>query len=235
MTITIPSYKRAGKVTTLAFLDGAFKKEEIVIGTQSIEDYNEYQAAYGDIATIIYKEGHSCGENRNNLLEWCQEHGIKETLQLDDDIRYVRTIHKAKIKGSAFRELMEACFDVCRKNDIVMFGGYATDNPMMMSMTAKPNIIIGMCCGILDTSIRNDTKFLIKLDYELSLRLIQQGRNVVRFNSFSVTAAHKSAGGCSEGWKRKDFEVEAKWLVEAYPELVALNPRKKGEIKFIGR
>ena len=233
MTITIPSYKRAGKITTLAFLDGAFKKEEIVIGTQSVEDYNEYQAAYGDIATIIYKEGHSCGENRNNLLEWCQEHGIKETLQLDDDIRFVQTMHKTKIKGAAFRELMEACFDVCRKNDIVMFGGYCCENPLMMSLTAKPNIIVGMLCGILDTSIRNDTKFLIKLDYELSLRLMSRGRKVIRFNSFAVAAAHRSSGGCSDGWARKDYQAEADWLVEAYPEFVKHNPRRKGEILFI--
>ena len=234
MTITIPSYKRAGKVTTLDFLGDAFSKEEIIIGTQSEEDYLAYSEKYGSRATVVYKEGHCCGDNRNNLLAYCQENGIKETLQLDDDIRYVITMYKQKLVGNDFRELMERCFEICRVNNIVMFGGYCCENPFMMSKTAKRNIIVGMLCGILDTSIRNDTKFQIKLDYELSLRMMQQGRKVVRFNSFAVAAAHRSSGGCSAGWARPDYDVEAEWLIEAYPNLVKHHPTRKGEIKFIG-
>lgn len=234
MTITIPSYKRAGKVTTLDFLGDAFTKDEIIIGTQSQEDYEAYTSAYGERATVIFKEGHCCGDNRNNLLEWCQQHGITETLQLDDDIRHVVTMYKQKLRGAEFRQLMERCFDICHKNDIVMFGGYCCENPLMMSKTAKRNIIVGMLCGILDTTVRFDKKFQIKHDYELSLRLMQQGRRVVRFNSFAVAAAHRSAGGCSDGWNRPDYQAEADWLVEAYPTLVAHHSTRKGEIKFIG-
>lgn len=234
MIITIPSYKRAGKVTTLDFLGDAFSKEEIIIGTQSKEDYDAYKTAYGDKATVIYKEGFCCSDNRNNLLEYCQEQGITETLQLDDDIRHVITMYRQKLMGKEFRTLMEQCFDICHKNDIVMFGGYCCENPFMMSRTAKRNIIVGMLCAILDTSVRFDKKFKIKHDYELSLRMMQQGRRVVRFNSFAAAASHKSAGGCSEWWNSKDYQVEADWLVEAYPNLVAHHSTKKGEIKFKG-
>lgn len=234
MTITIPSYKRPGKVTTIDFLGDAFSKDEIIIGTQTKEDYDAYSEQYGEHATIIFKEGYCCGDNRNNLLEWCQDHGIKETLQLDDDIRHVVTMYKQKLVGKDFRDLMERCFSICREKDIVMFGGYCCENPFMMSKTAKRNIIVGMLCGILDTSMRYDTKFQIKHDYELSLRLMQQGKRVVRFNSFAVAAAHRSSGGCAAGWARKDYRVEADWLVEAYPNLVKLHPTRKGEIKFIG-
>ena len=103
-----------------------------------------------------------------------------------------------------------------------------------MSLTAKRNIIVGMLTGILDTSIRYDNIFKIKHDYELSLRLMKQGRKVIRFNSFAAVAAHQTSGGCEEWWKRGDYAVEADWLVQAYPELVTYHPTRKGEIKFIG-
>lgn len=235
MTITIPSYKRAGKVTTLDFLGDVFSKSEIIIGTQNKEDYKAYSDLYGDKATIIYKEGNSVGENRNNLLEYCQEHGITECLQLDDDMRCVVTKDKKKLKGKEFRNLMEKCFSLCRENGVTMFGGYCCENPFMMSNTAKPNLIVGMLCGILDTSIRYDANFRIKEDYELSLRLMSRGKRVIRFNSFGASAAHKTAGGCSADWKSEDFQKWAQLLVDAYPDLVKLNPSKIGEIKFIGK
>lgn len=235
MTITIPSYKRAGKVTTLDFLGDAFTKEEIIIGTQTQEDYEAYQSAYGERATVIFKDGNCVGDNRNSLLEYCQEHGIKECLQLDDDVRCIVTKANQKLKGKEFRDLMERCFSMCRENEVTMFGGYCCENPFMMSRTAKPNIIVGMLCGILDTSIRYDSTFRIKEDYELSLRLLSRGKRVIRFNSFGASAAHKTAGGCSDDWLSKGYEQWAQLLVEAYPDLVKLNPSKKGEIKFIGK
>ena len=235
MIVCIPSYKRAGKITTLQFLDDAFRKEEIIIGTQTTEDYEEYQALYGSCATVIYKEAHSVSENRNNLLEYCHTHGITECLQLDDDISCIMTMHKGKLKGESFKELMQSCFDVCRKNNIVMFGGYCCSNPFMMKATAKPNIIVGMLCGILDTSLRYDTTFRIKEDYELSLRLMSQGKNVIRFNSFGAEAKHKTSGGCSEDWNAPDYQKWADILVDAYPTLVKHNNKRKGEILFIGK
>lgn len=234
MIITIPSYQRANKVTTIDFLGDAFKKEEIIIGTQTEEDFKLYSEKYGERAIVIYKQGNSVGENRNNLLEYCQEHGIKECLQLDDDLRCIVTLDKRRLRGKEFRDLLERCFDMCRESRVTMFGGYCCENPLMMSRTAKPNVIVGMLCGILDTSIRYDVSFRIKEDYELSLRLMRQGKRVIRFNSFGASAAHKTAGGCSEDWQSADYDKWAQLLIDAYPEYVKGHPTKKGEIKFIG-
>lgn len=234
MTITIPSYQRAGKVTTLDFLGDAFSKNEIIIGTQTKEDYEKYREMYDERAIIIFKDGNCVGDNRNSLLEYCQNNGITECLQLDDDIRHIVTKTKQRLKGKEFRNLMESCFSLCRSNGITMFGGYCCENPFMMSQTAKPNVIVGMLCGILDTSLRYDAKFRIKEDYELSLRLMSKGKGVIRFNSFGASAAHKTAGGCSADWESKEYCIWAKLLVDAYPDFVKLHPSKKGEIKFIG-
>lgn len=235
MIICIPSYKRAGKVLTLDFLGHAFTKDEIIIGTQTEEDYNQYCKEYSERATIIYKKGHSVGDNRNSLLEYCQEHGYNEALLLDDDIRYIITMQKQKLVGNEFRKLMEQCYDMCRKNNVVLFGGYCCENPFMMSRTIKPNIIVGMLFGLLDTSVRFDSSFFVKEDYELSLRLMSKGKGVVRFNMFAASARHKTSGGCEEAWKRDGHQELAELLVQAYPDLIKLHPTRKGEIKFIGK
>lgn len=235
MIVAIPSYKRAGNVKTFGLLGGAFAKEEILLATQTTEDYEAYKSLYGEKATIICREAHSCGESRNNLLDYCESIGVKEVLFLDDDIRHIRTMFDTKIVGAEFRELMERCFDVARKNNITLFGSYATDNRLSMKKTVTRNIIDGMLCGLLDTSIRYDITFTTKSDYELSLRLMSQGKKVARFNSFAPAQVPRTKGGCEELRKQKEYYNVAGLLVDAYPELVKLHPKRKGEIKFIGK
>lgn len=233
MTICIPSYQRAGDFKTFNLLGNAFSKDEIIIGTQTEEDFLSYKKLFGEKATVIYGEAHSCGENRNNLLEWCQRRGDREVLFLDDDLRHIRTIRDDRLGGAEFRELMEKCFDICRKNGIVMFGSYATDNRLMMSKTATPNIIDGMLCGLLDTSLRFDATFTTKSDYELSLRLMSKGRKVIRFNSFAPASVPRTKGGCYEIRQRKqEYYHVAELLLQAYPQYIKPHPCRKGEIKF---
>ena len=232
MIVCIPSYKRAGRVTTVDFLGDAFSKDEIIIGTQTKEDYEAYLSIYGDRATVIYKDGDCCSDNRNSLLEWCQQHGHTSCFQLDDDVRYIRAYNRQKMKGSEARELMQQCENLSKQNDITLLGAYCCDNPLMMSRTCCKNILVGMFLYINDTSVRFDKKFLIKHDFELSLRLMREGRKVIRLNSFAPVAAHESKGGCEDAWKRKDYIVEAEWLAEAFPEYCELSKKNKGEIKF---
>ena len=234
MIVAIPSYKRAGNVKTFGLLADAFKKEEVILATQTKEDYEAYMALYSDKSTIIYQEANSCGESRNNLLDYCESKGIKELLFLDDDIRYIRTMYDTHIVGKDFRKLMEQCFDIARKNNITLFGSYATDNKLSMKKTITRNIIDGMLCGLLDTSIRYDITFTTKSDYELSLRLISHGKKVARFNSFAPAQVPRTKGGCEELRQRSEYYEFAGLLVDAYPELVKLHPNRKGEVKFIG-
>lgn len=236
MIVCIPSYKRAGKVKTFELLGGAFTKDEVIIATQTESDYEEYTKLYGEQATIILAEAHSCGEARNNLLDYCEGKGIKEVLFLDDDLKKIRTVDDRFLVGVEFRDLMDKCFQFAHKNSITLFGSYATDNPMMMSRKAVPNIIDGMLCGLLDTSIRYDKSFTTKSDYELSLRLMSHGKRVIRFNSFAPVNSPRSSGGCEEIRQRKEeYLFVAQCLVDAYPNLIAMHPNKKGEIKYIGK
>ena len=127
---------------------------------------------------------------------------------------------------------MEKCFDIARRNDIVLFGNYITTNNMMMKKTATENILCGVLLGIMDTSLRFDESFEIKDDFELSLRLIKQGKKVVRFNSFAACSGYCTRGGCEETRNKGDYDRFANWLLDAYPEFVQRHPTKIGEIKF---
>lgn len=234
MIVAIPSYKRAGNVKTFGLLMDAFSKNEVILATQTQDDYDAYSKLYADKATIIFHEAHSCGESRNNLLDYCESIGEKEVLFLDDDIRYIRTMYDTKIIGVEFRTLMERCFTIARENDIILFGSYATDNKLSMKKTITRNIIDGMLCGLLDTTVRYDTTFTTKSDYELSLRLMSHGKKVARFNSFAPAQVPRTKGGCEELRKKPEYYDFAGLLVDAYPNLVKMHPNRKGEIKFIG-
>lgn len=234
MTICIPSYQRAGDVLTLDMLGDAFTRDEIIISTQTLDDYEKYQKLYKERAIVIFRKGESAPCNRNTLLDFCQQNGIKECVQIDDDVRHIRTIDGRKLKGYDFRNLMEQCFMMVRDKNVALFGGYCTDNKCQMKRNTSQTILVGMLLGITDTSIRFDESFTTKEDYELSLRMMKQGKRVIRFNSFAPSARHLTKGGCYDEWQSGSTAKMARLLVDMYPTLVTMHPSRKGEVKFIG-
>lgn len=233
--VLIPSYHRHERQDTLDLLaSDEFKKEDIVISTQEITDFEKYSAKYGNRANVIYKEGKSVGDNRNTLLEWCQQNRVKRALMLDDDIRGFRTYNGKKlVRSDEIKRMFEQCFSVAEKYNAPVFGAYMVDNTFFMKNTISKNkLLIGTVMGFTDTSIRYDPQFRIKEDFELCLRLITKGETILRFNSFSAIAKHKTKGGCENDWKLGYLEEVANILVMTYPNLVKLSHRK-GEIKMI--
>lgn len=231
--ILIPSYQRANKQTTLELLSSAYGKDDIIISTQTLEDYEAYKKNWGRRATIIYKQGECVGDNRNTLLEYLCQHGIGKGIMLDDDITGFVFYDKTVIKeGHAVRKLLEASMSIAMKAGCTLWGAYPVANAFFMNAKIVKNILIGTCFGILDSRLRFDRQFRIKEDYELCLRVMSGGGLVLRFNGFSPIAAHKSAGGCMNDWKQADNNRYANTLAAAYPELCELNPKRAGEIKF---
>lgn len=87
MKALIPSYKRPDSCKTALYLNSCgWPKEDIIIGTQTKEDFEAYTESYGDIATITYREAKNCAGNRNNLLEYV---GHERVVLMDDDIKRV--------------------------------------------------------------------------------------------------------------------------------------------------
>lgn len=231
--ILIPSYQRAGRASTIDFLrGGVYGCEDIIVSTQTEDDYQAYKKAYAGKATIIYREGNSVGDNRNTLLEWAQKNGVSFAVMLDDDIRSFRFMNGKRITTpEQAHELFLRCFWLASGEGSPLWGCYPCDNRLSMKPKVRCTLLTGTLLGFLDTTLRFDNRYRIKEDYELSLRLMRQGRKVLRFDSFGVTAQHKTEGGCFADWGNQGRYADM--LVEQYPELCEIDKKKKHkEIKL---
>lgn len=235
--ILIPSYLRADTQSTVELLSGAYGPDEIILSTQTREDYAQYSAKWGHKAMVIYRDGHSVGDNRNTLLKWCEENGVTQAIMLDDDISGIQMSNKEVLKDAqSIRRLFESCIKTAQQCKATVFGSYPVSNPLMMSSTVTiNNIMIGTFLGILDTSLRFDTRYRVKEDYELCLRVMSKGGNVVRFNNFAPRARHKSSGGCLADFNdTARYPIYAQMLMEQYPQFIKANQSKVGEVRYIG-
>lgn len=235
--ILIPSYLRPETQSTVELLSGAYGPEEIIVSTQTREDFEQYSARWGSKATVIYQEGHSVGDNRNTLLKWCEAQGVKKAIMLDDDISGMQMHNKEVLKdGESVRRLFESCIKIAQQCKATIFGSYPVSNPLMMSGTVTVNnIMIGTFLGILDTSLRFDARYRVKEDYELCLRVMSQGGKVLRFNNFAPRARHKSSGGCLADFNDTSrYPIYAQMLMEQYPQYIKANQSKVGEVRYIG-
>lgn len=232
--ILIPSYNRAEQQTTLELLSSdVFQPTDIIIATQCKKDYQQYNERYGKMATIIYREGNCVGENRNTLLEYCQLHNVKRGIMLDDDIRVIRCHNALRLsKPDEIKRLFDSCFTFSEKYNAVLFGGYITDNRLQMKKSVSKNkLLIGTIMGICDTSLRFNKNYRVKEDFELCLRLMSQGKTILRFNYFAAQARHRSRGGCENDWNLGYYKEFGRMLAMQYPTMVKC--KKNGEITLI--
>lgn len=234
----IPSYKRYGRQTTLEYLKSlGYKKDQIIISTQTQEDYELYKN-YEKDATIIFKEGNCVGDNRNNILEYLKEND--NVVMLDDDIKSLQKLKNDKLINITTKQELDKfindAFDYCNKNNARMWGIYPVNNAYFMKLAIdKKNILIGCVLG-LKNIFRFDREFRTKEDYELCCREISNGYNCIRFNHITANAKHKTnSGGCKDDWK---FEINkncADMLIKKYPQLIKRNSKKLDEVRFVGK
>lgn len=236
MKILIPSYHRSDGISTLDLFAGV-GRENIVVSTQTEEDYEAYKRAHGDRATIIFRPCDCVGGNRNTLLQWCEDRGISDAVMLDDDIEAFLLMDGTRITNlGTLMRIITRCQSKAVETGAQLWGGYPVANPFFMKKRVRPRcIVIGTILGFTDTSVRFDERFRTKEDYELSLRLISRGGNVLRFDYLAMAAKHYSKGGCEDEWKAGKTEIFAKALVKKYPGLCKMNARRPGEIIYTGK
>jgi hypothetical protein len=235
----IPSYKRGHEQLTLKYLNKlGYHPRQIIISTQTEEDYAEYQRKYGKDCTVIYGQGNCVGDNRNNILQFLEK-GVN-IVMLDDDIKSLQKLTNGKLKDIDTKEeldnFIENAFDYCKVNRARIWGVYPVNNAYFMKASIdKKNILIGCVLG-LKNEFLFDSKFRTKEDYELCCREITNGYNCIRFNNVTANAKHKTnAGGCKDDWK---FEINKKcadMLIQKYPKLIKRNTKKPEEVRYVGQ
>lgn len=233
----IPTYKRVEKQLTLEMLKNfGYAKEDIVMSTQTEEDYKAYNEKYGNDCTVIYREGHSVTDNRNTLLDYFEKG--QWLIMLDDDIKAF-----FKLNGNGFikietREELDKMFndffEYTEKNNGKMWGVYPIKNAFFMKQSISKRNIINSCLGIIN-DLRFDEDYKAKEDIELCCRYLKKGYNVIRFNFITYDVKHKQKGGCSDTWKTDENIKVSNKLVLKYPKLLRLNKKREGEVLFCER
>lgn len=234
----IPSYKRAKNQITLEYLTKlGYDKKQIIISTQTEEDYCEYKI-YEDKATIIYGAGNCVGDNRNNILKYIKTGDY--VVMLDDDIKCLQKLQNGKLidinTKSELDKFVENAFDYCNKNNSRIWGVYPVNNAYFMKTKIdKKNILIGCVMG-LKNEFKFDRLFRTKEDYELCCREISRGYNCVRFNHITANAKHRTNnGGCKDDWKYEINKKCADMLIQKYPNLIKRNSKKLDEVRYVGK
>lgn len=234
----IPSFHRAENQRTLKMLvDLGFQKDEIVLSTQTAEDYKDYSARYGDRCEIIYKDGNCAADNRNTIIK-AFHHGAW-IMMLDDDIDAFYVLKGKTLQKIDTREHLEkmftSFFEYTEKNGGKLWGIYPVKNAYFMKGTINKRSLVCGCLGIINCQ-EFDNRYRTKEDFEYCCRIMRSGANVIRFNFVTCDIKFKIQGGCHDDWGNiKENQQIAYDLVTRYPDLVKLNPSRRGEVLFCGK
>lgn len=246
----IASYQRPDRQNMMNYLHQlGYPRDRIIISTQTKEDYEAYTSLHGGKATIIYKEGKNCPQNKNTILDYYNERydqyfrGTRlvmcsdkteavRFLGEDGKLHHIRT--KEQMDG-----LVEKGFHLSQFYCADAWGVYTTDNTYFMSHTTSINgPMLGCFMGITNPrKTRFNERMYLKEDLELILRAIQQGGCVVRFNDVCLKAKYKTQGGSHSYWHSTGDNVNEScnnYLLALYPNLAKPNKKRKNELLYVG-
>lgn len=219
--IAIPSKGRAGLITSQEI----FKSAVIYVPENEVKQYSIYQNIIIGVPTEV--KGITATRN------WILKNNNCNIFFLDDDFEYggyvERTDEKYKVKRvkeeSVYIKEIEKLFEVTEQSNSKIFGLFTVGNNLT-NYSYNPflfnGVCLGSCMGIInDGTYYFDESFLVKEDYELTLRHFIERGITVRSNILFMQHEHTQLrGGCRDS-KRIDKEKEAvKRLITMYPNMI---------------
>ena len=238
----IPSYKRPDNQAAMKWLNSlGFTRADIVVGTQTRTDYEEYKRLHGENARITFRPGNCIADNKNALLDVCA--GYRVVMLSDAVKRICRLAPSGKTvpieSKSELLMIIDRNFRIAQQEGAVLWGLYPVCNAFFMDNTyTVNNLIMGCCMGFFeDNTMRFRREFRVKEDWEISLRAIDCGQRVVRFNDAAFDRRHKIKGGCHDMWKAQGDAVNARacrMLLKEHPNLCKPHATRQNEIRYTG-
>lgn len=206
----IPSFRRVQCKTAEMLLNYGIEPGDIVISVQTEQDYEEYRAIWGRRGVnILFREADCAAGNRNTILD-----KYKKVLLLDDDITsFAQDTGKSftNIRGG-FDDIIADMFKIAEDNGAELFGVAPTDDRRLAVRRGRYSIDVllqGTVMGV--KAMRFNEKYKMVEDYEISLRAIQSGKRIFRFNA--ITARKPQNGTNSGGYHEKYVSGEQKeWI-----------------------
>lgn len=217
MKFVIPSYNRPDTQLTLTYLNSiGYGKRDIILQVQTLRDKSAYEQLYGDVATVLYDAADRFSVNANNALRRLD--GSEIVVVMDDDIKSpmkwipnttrLEVPTRSQFDGS-LRKLLSA---------MERFGArigtcYASANGLSIRGVCKNGEITRnrLSSGWLIIGKAGDIRFDESLtsceDYEIQLREISEGRNIVRLNSLAPnTVSRQRKNGPQKGGRGFSYQ-----------------------------
>jgi len=233
--IVIPSYKRATslKDKTLRVLSNqGIPKERINIFVASEEEKTEYALINPDYKIIVGVLG--LVQQRNFIQNYFPLGSF--LLSMDDDVESISILHEGALRPlSGLETIINLGFSECVKNKARLWSIYPVHNAFFMKHTITQDFkfCIGSFFGFVNpgSAILNPSPFGCKEDYIRTIQFWIEDRAIVRINY----VAHKTNYGGGVGGlqastreqRLKNERAAVEYLLEEYPDLVRLNPKRK--------
>jgi hypothetical protein len=203
MIIAIPSFNRAGKVSTINFLPEAI----IVVPKKQEKEYKEF---YKNILAIPDEQDGFVARKRNAILNYFQE----DLFLIDDDIKGIKN-HKGEILNTEqVQGLMRNGWQMAYDLGCGIWGLNITDDKMKIHDFQPFSLTKQMYwgVGIIKDYIRYDERFTIGEDVDFWLQKLNLYRKVLRFNLFNYKKSESKKGGiCDRRVKDNHNLLIKKW------------------------
>lgn len=217
MKFVIPSCGRSGRQLTLAYLNSiGYGKSDILVQVQTEADLSDYMKQIGDNATVCMQKADRLSVNANNALRALPDSQL--VVIMDDDIkspmRLIRGTTRLEVPDrKQFDASIRSLTDAMSKLGARVGTCYASANGLSMGSIAKRHEFSRnrLGSGWLIVGRAGDISFDETLtsceDYELQLREIKAGRNIVRLNTLGPnTVSRQRKNGPQMGGRGFDYE-----------------------------
>lgn len=232
--VVIPSYKRAGKVTALKSFPAGYVAHLVV----RVEEAEEYEKLYGDVAKIIAIDGvHDIASTRRKITELYQGQKI---LMIDDDTTIHIGVEDEKYRRAAAEPAGEDIYELFEIIETAMEKGFVHGHVVfpIFPVAAGSNNFKENSYGFTNTWLDltlltpDDVGYgIVEIceDAYSYLRLIKMGHNALKVTKFLVkTGKGNAKGGCSEFRTSENHNRSLEKLVADFPEYVKWKNKKSG-------
>lgn len=233
MKFGIASYHRPECKAVKTLLNYGICREDIIISTQTQEDYEEYKNKHD--VEVIYSDKDCAGGNRNTILQTLQE----PVVLLDDDITNFSAYdgQSFKIADIVLKDEIDKMIVICNKNKVAVAGISPSTNAIVRKGRAEVDFLAllqGTFLLVIDTDIRFNEKWKMVEDYELALNVISSGKNTARFNDLCANKPKNGSnkGGMHERYERGELKYWIEKLHKVYPIFKPNKTLTGGSIKF---
>lgn len=153
---------------------------------------------------------------------------------MDDDLESIQSLVDGTLTPLAdLHGFLETAFQTLEGLHLKLWGIYPVYNKFFMkdSISTDLKFCIGHMHGILN-SHKHLLTLTYKEDYERTLQYALDSNGVLRYNGIVAKTKMGASGGLGKSVKDRleENKKSSEYLLEKYPGLVRLNPRRPGEI-----